>query len=216
MLQVMCEARLALTSSYRSKEPAPPPATHPYPKDGLAVSGGQTIGAIETLSASSPEWTQTAATLVEPFDRAEMASIYAFGGWSHPIPRKERQRVPVEVEALYRAPMDAAGWTAYYVEAVKRYPPGKADDGCGLVTYAKGWLTSGPDRKGRVVITARVTYCDRKDATFLLPLGLIEARGQSYWVYQLSGYSRESYFVARPKPKEIETPIFYDAGFCPS
>jgi hypothetical protein len=214
MVRVMCDSRLALTSSYRSKEVAPPPVVQPYPKDGLAISGSQTIEAIEILPRTAPEWIPTALKLVEPFDRAELVAINAFTAWKHPIARKERQKVPVELEMLYRAPMDADGWTSYYVEAIKRYPPGPDDGDCGLITSAKGWITQGPDRKGRVLLTARVTYCDRRDVTFVLPLGLIKARGKNYWVYQLSGYGRETYVVARPRPQLIEPQIYYEAGFC--
>jgi hypothetical protein len=214
MLRSTCGARLALTSSYHSDRAAPPPMVQPYPKDGLAISGGQPIEAIDTLPRTATEWIPTAVNLVEPFDHAELAAINAFGGWKHPIARKERQKVPVELEMLYRAPMDADGWTAYYVEAIKRYPPGKDDGDCGLITYGKGWITSGPDAKAAFLITARVTYCDRRDATFLLPLGLINAQGKTYWVYQLSGYGGEGYFVTRPTPRSIEPHVYYDAGFC--
>jgi hypothetical protein len=214
MMRVMCDARLALTSSYRSKEAAPPPIVQPYPKDGLVISGSQTIGAIETLPRTAPEWIPTAIRLIEPFDRAELVNINSFTDWKHPIPRKERLKVPVELEMLYRAPMDAAGWTAYYVEAIKRYPPGKDDGDCGLMTSAMGWITAGPEGKSEVLLTARVTYCDRQDVTFVLPLGLITTRGKTYWIYQVSGYGREGYVVARPTPKLIEPQIYYEAGLC--
>ena len=29
----------------------------------------------------------------------------------------------------------------------------------------------------------------------MFPLGLIKTRGRNYWVYQMSGYDRERYFV---------------------
>jgi hypothetical protein len=48
----------------------------------------------------------------------------------------------------------------------------------------------------------------------MFPLGLIKTRGRNYWAYQLSGYDRELYFVVRPTPRDIETPILYEAGFC--
>src|SRR5215213_2649405 len=49
-VQIMCSPRLALASDYRSHEPPPPPGVQPYPKDGLVISNGQPIAAIETLS----------------------------------------------------------------------------------------------------------------------------------------------------------------------
>ena len=206
MLRVMCDTRLVLASDYKSRETAPPRTVQPYPKDGLAISGTQPIEAIETVPSTAPEWNSIAMRLIEPADRMETSSISAIPDWKHPVARRERQKIPVELEMLYRAPMDAAGWTAYYVEAVKRYPPGPEDDGCGLVTSLKGWITTGPDYKSHDSITARITYCDRKDLTFMLPLGLIKTRDRNYWVYQISGYGREQYFVARPTPRDRRAP----------
>ena len=148
-LRVMCDARLALASDYQSREAAPPATVQPYPKDGLAISGTQPIEAIEIVPRTAPEWNSIAMKLIELADRAETGAIDLLPKWKHPFARRERQKTPVEIEMLYRAPMDAAGWTAYYVEAIKRYPPGPEDDGCGLVTSVKGWITSGPDFKSQ-------------------------------------------------------------------
>jgi hypothetical protein len=211
---VMCAPRLALRSTYRSPEPAPPPIEQPYPKDGLVISGDQTIESIETIPRTSSEWIPAALTLLEPFDAAELAAVSRFTNWKHPVPRRERQRVPVELEAMYRAPMDAPGWTAYRVEAVKRYPPGPDDGGCGPMTSASGWIATGPEGKRWTRLAARITYCDRLDDVFTLPLGLITTGGRTYWIYQASGHGREGYIVARPTPALVEPIIGYSAGFC--
>jgi len=50
---------------------------------------------------------------------------------------------------------------------------------------------------------------------YMLPLGLINANERSYWAYQMSGYGRESYMIARPRPKQILTEVQYSAGSCP-
>jgi hypothetical protein len=123
--------------------------------------------------------------------------------------------VPVEIEAMYRAPMDSPGWVAYYVEAIKRYPPGPDDGDCGLITSAGGWIVVGLDGKRSTKLTAHVTYCDRRGVTYMLPLGLIKAQGLTYWAYQLSGYGREGYGVVRPTPKEAVAEVQYSGGTCP-
>jgi len=214
VLPLMCESRLALVSDYRSTQSQPPSLEPPFPKDGLAVSGTQRVEGIEILTRESREWQPTASFLAAEFDRAEYSAIEAFTAWKHPVPRAARRKMPVELEALYRAPMDEPGWTAYYIEAVKRYEPGPEDEGCGLVTSASGWMIVGPDGKRSANLAARVTYCDRRDVTYMLPLGLVPAQGRSYWAFQLSGYGREGYLVARPTPKRIETQVQYSAGVC--
>lgn len=214
VIRIMCMPRLGLTSNYRSSEMAPPVLEQPYPKDGLVVSGGQPIGRIETLSRTSPEWVPAAISIIEPFERAEQLAVDAFTEWDHPIARTDRRKVPVEVEAMYRAPMDEPGWYAYYLEAVKRYPPGPDDEDCGLITAASGFMLLGPGKKPSIRLFARVTYCDRKGGTFMLPLGLIKARGRTHWIYQLSGYDHESYVVVEPTRSAINGRIQYWAGSC--
>ena len=214
VLPLMCEPRVALVSDYRSTEAAPSSPEPPFPKDGLAISGTQPVGRIEILSSDSPEWTPTATFLAAEFDSAENAAIEAFTAWKHPVPRAARRKLSVELEALYRAPMDAPGWTAYYLEAVKRYPPGPEDDECGLVTSASGWMAVGPDGKRSAKLAAEVTYCDRRDVTYMLPLGLLTVDAKTFWAFQLSGYGREGYAIVRPTPKRLESHVKYSAGVC--
>jgi hypothetical protein len=216
MVRLMCGPQLGLTSDYHSAQPAPPPQEQPYPKDGLAVSGSQRVEPIEMISPASSEWTSMAAFLIEPFAKAEDAGIAAFTAWNHPVRKGARRGVPIELETMYRAPMDQAGWSAYYVEAIKKYPPGPDDDeDCGLVTSASGWVVAGPDGKRTTKLTARVTYCDRRGVTYMLPLGLIKAHGRTYWAYQLSGYGREGYAIVHLMPKAIMPEVHYLAGSCP-
>lgn len=215
IVSLMCASRIGLSSDYRSPQPVPARTERPYPKDGLAVSGDQHVEPIEVMSPASSVWTQTAAVLLEAFDDAEQRAVDGFGDWKHPVRRTERRKVAVELEAMYRAPMDQDGWVAYYVEAIKRYPPGPDDDDCGLMTSAGGWVVVGPDGKRSAKLTARVTYCDRRGVTYMLPLGLIKAQGNAYWAYQLSGYGREGYAILRPTPKELTPEVLYPAGSCP-
>ena len=193
LLRVMCDWRMGLASDYHSQQDPPALSEQPYPKDGLAVSGSQPVEAIEIISADSPEWGPTAAFIKEEFDRAEQEASRVYTDWKNPIPRSIRSSTPVEVEAMYRAPMDEDGWVAYYVEGVKRYPPGPEDQDCGLVASADGWMFVGPKGKRFVKLHGHVTYCDRRGVTYMLPLGLIKVQGKSYWTFQLSGYGREGY-----------------------
>jgi hypothetical protein len=167
------------------------------------------------ISPASSEWAPVTALLLEPFAKAEDTAIEAFTAWQHPVRRNDRRKVPVKLETMYRAEMDQPGWAAYYVEAIKEYAPGPDDEDCGLVTSASGWIIAGPDGKRTTKLTARVTYCDRRGVTYMLPLGLIKARGRTYWAYQLSGYGREGYAIVHPMPKTIMQEVHYLAGSCP-
>jgi hypothetical protein len=213
-LHVMCDERIGIRSNYRSSEEPPPPSAQPYPKDGLAVSGNQRVDPIQIVAADSTEWTAADREMTVDFDEAEERAAHGFLEWRHPFTKIERRRYRPRIEAMYAAPMDEAGWTAYYLEAVRHYPPGPDDRGCGLVASASGWMTVGPNGKRSFDLQARITYCDREGVGYMLPLGLIKANDRNYWAYQISGFGRESYLVVRPRPKEVVSEVVYRGGLC--
>jgi hypothetical protein len=213
-LHIMCDTRVALQSDYRPPEPPPPPTAQPYPKDGLAVSGDPAVEPIQILSPGSDEWTTAAREMTADFDEAEERAARSFTAWRHPFSKVERRRYVPQIEAIYGAPMDEAGWSAYYIEAVRSYPPGPDDRGCGLVVSAGGWMKQGPNDKRSFDLRARITYCDRGGVGYMLPLGLITANERRYWAYQISGFDRESYLIVRPRPKEIVSEVVQSGGAC--
>jgi hypothetical protein len=215
LLRLMCSARAGLVTDYKPTEPSPPPLVQPFPKDGLAVSGAQRVDPIEIVPPDAPEWAETAREMTADFDQAEQRAARTFLDWHHPFNEVQRRRFIPRLEALYRAPMDEQGWTAYYLEAARLYPPSPDDRGCGLVASAGGWMARGPNGKRSFRLYARITYCDRQGMLYMLPLGLIKARDRSYWVYQMSGYGREGYLIGRPRPKETITELQYAGGTCP-
>ena len=214
MITPACERRIGVTSDYRSTEIPPPPSVRPYPKEGLVTSGPEPIVLPLRVSQGNAEWVAATKVLAGPMDAAEQSAINQFTDWKHPVKRDDRKKIPIEIEALYRAPMDAEGWTAYHVEVIKRYPPGPKDEGCGLVTSATGWVAIGPKGKHWTQLYARITYCDRKGVAYFLPLGLMNLRGRRYWIFQASGYDSEGYAIVRPTSKAIEPVVSYTAGRC--
>jgi hypothetical protein len=213
-LPIACERRVVLRTPYRSGDTVPPVMTQPYPKAGLAVAGTAAIEPITALPRDAPEWTRLAQAILEPFAMAEERAIDRIPGWKHEVPSEFRRRFPIQIEAVYSGPMESEGWTAYYVEGFKSYPPGPEDAGCGLVTSVGGWVLSGPEHKREFKLDAVVSYCDRKGAAFFLPLGRLTANGRRYWVYQLAGYGLEHYIVARPLRDRVEGVVGYAAAYC--
>ena len=207
VFQLFCTPRLGLRTTYRSGEPLPPVRVDPFPKDGLAVSGGVPLEPIETVKPTSPEWTPMAVSLVQEFNRVEDATISGVRSatnWRHPIPAAKRRTLPVRLESWYRSPSSEPGWTISYVEAVRQYPPGPEDKGCGLETFVSGWVHH---RDGKLMaakqLRGKLTYCDRVGVTYMLPFGRIRPRKDSYWVFQLSGWEAESYEVVAVRPEKV-------------
>jgi hypothetical protein len=216
VFQSFCGPRLGLRTTYRSREPVPPVRVDPFPKDGLAISGGVPLEPIESVSATSPEWPAMAASLVGHFNRVEDETLKRVDQrteWRHPIPLEVRRALPVRLESWYRSPSGEHGWTISYVELVRQYPPGPDDKGCGLETLVSGWLHH---RDGKLMegteLRGKVTYCDRVGATYMLPFGRIRPKDQTYWVFQLSGWESEWYEVVSVRPTKIRYVLEVLAG----
>lgn len=214
MTPLMCEPRITVRSDYKPATPAPPPFEVPYPKDGVVISGSATLERIEPVEKGSADWNRIVIAIEEEFNREETAAAREFSSWSHPVSTDRRKLVPIGLEALYRAPMRDEGWTAFYVEAVREYAPSKVDrDGCGLATFGHGWvLVRGNDIRLR--LTAKVTYCDRKGVSYMLPFGVIRSGNRIFWVYQFSGFEEEWYEVVEPTRGGVESHVAYRAGGC--
>ena len=212
----MCEPRITVKSDYKSESTPPPPFEMPYPKDGLLSSGDLTLERIASVEKGSADWNRIMIAIKERFDREESAAARAFTSWVHPVQEDRRRLMPIALEALYRAPTDDPNWTAYYVEAVRQYPPAPRDqDGCGLATFGHGWVLVSRNEDIKVQISALVTYCDRKGVSYILPFGFIRADDHVYWVYQFSGFEEEWFEVVEPTRGSIRSHVAYRVGACP-
>lgn len=214
-VRTLCSARLGLRTDYKSPVLLTPRTKAPYPKDGLLVAGSVSLGVIDIVERASFEWNRVLAVIIAEFNRQELLAIRSFDGWRHPLRPEARRGYPIILEAVYRAPSDKTGWTTYFFEAVRQYPSLDKKDDCGLATVGQGWLHVGPREVFELELYSRVTYCDRKGVSVMLPFGTVRAAGRTYWVYQYSGYEDEWYNVVRPEPKDIQTAVAFHAGSCP-
>jgi hypothetical protein len=211
------EMRLGLRTDFKADEAPPPLFEFPYPKEGLAVAGNVQVEPVAGVSRQAAAvWRELAARLRPLIDAAEQKTINQLRGnaqWTHPVPRQARETVPAELEAWYTSMLEQPGFSVSYIEAVKKYPPGPADDGCGLETFVTGWVHSNMrDPRPRADLTARVTYCDRKGVSYMLPLGRMRLRNRTHWIFQTSGWDREWYSVVESTPGKVRFVVEYYAG----
>jgi hypothetical protein len=211
-----CASRMGLSTTYRSALPLPPVPVEPFPKDGIAVSGNVPIEPIEVVDSKSPEWSFMTDALHKEFDRVEeetVRGVRAQTGWRHPLSREQRGTHSIRLESWYRSPSGEPGWTVSYIEAVRAYPPGPEDKGCGLETFVSGWLHhfSGELKRARE-LRGKLTYCDRNGAMYMLPMGRIRPRERSYWIFQMSGWDSEWYDVVEVRPEKTRYVIEVFAG----
>jgi hypothetical protein len=214
MVRVHCADRLAFHTNYKSTERLPAPA-EPFPKDGLVIGGNIAVEPIELVAPDSPERATMATALLKDFDRAEEQTLRAVrrtSKWRHPFEEEVRRKFPVRIESWYRTPLDDSGWNLSFIEAVRAYPPGPDDEGCGLETLFSGWVYSRGPFVQRADLIARTTYCDRVGALYMFPFARIRARNRSYWVYQMSGWEQEWYTVAEVSRREVRYMVEFPAG----
>jgi hypothetical protein len=210
------ERRLGVRTSFQSAELPALPLTVPYPKEGVVVAGDVKIERIASVSRLSPAWKELAQSIRRDIDSAEQKAIDRIKngpGWIHPIPRFEREQIPSEIEAWYTSGLEQPGFAISYIEAVKKYPPGVEDEGCGLETFVSGWV----HKNNRLTelktdLSAHITYCDRKGISYMLPFGRLRAKSRTHWVFQLSSWEREWYAVAEVTPGRLRVVAEYLGG----
>jgi hypothetical protein len=213
--RAQCVPGVALSTDYKPAGAVPPWFERPFPKDGLAASGPVKIEKIVILDERAPEWSDFERRLAGAFTKAENEAIAAYSGWRHPAPQRTRAKTPLKIEALYRAPVRDAG-ELYYVEASRRYPDSRQKDGCELVTFVGGWIRPWKPARDLFDVGAWITYCDRADAEFLFPLGMIRMDGRpAVWVAQAAGWFHERYVVVETTREKTRVVVDFYGGGCP-
>jgi hypothetical protein len=217
LVRIFCSHRLGIETDDRGGPVDPREPT--VAKQGVAIgaaAGAVMLESVNEVSLFSADARRIEATILDEFNKQETRAANHFTSWQHPYTERERKQYPIRLEALYRASdtTSRGGWMTSYVEAVRRFPPDPEDNGCGLITFVRGWVIEQPGRKPLIDIGARVTYCDREDVSFMLPFGKIVAGGESYWVYQMSSWRDEIYFVARVRPDGVRPVVAVPGGAC--
>jgi hypothetical protein len=199
--------------------PPVPPFELPFPKIGIAVAGGTPLTSIASVSSFAPTWKTFAEALRADINKAEERALGAIGAstnWRHPVKREVRGTVIPELEAWYVTAVGTGDERLSYVEAVKNYPVQSEDDGCGLETFASGWVHhDGQQQKIKTRLSAVVTYCDRRGVSYMLPFGLIRVNDRVHWIVQMSGRDHEWYAVVEGTPDRARYVAEFQAGMVP-
>jgi hypothetical protein len=231
-----CQQGIGLKTSLAARPPVPPPTVQPYPKLGLAATARLPFKAIEALDEkTAPSWDAIAASVATELSKAEdnmrrtPVEWGNGGGMPHPFPPEERAKVPARLESLYRIPL-GDGRTLHFFEVVKRYgmpplaagarsPAPTTKDGCGLMTFGRGWLVMEPDGRFEAPeVIAYVTSCDYGPMSLMLPLGYVDDPDGALWFAQYSSWEAEAYAVLRAdKATGIPEALFTThGGVCPA
>jgi hypothetical protein len=202
-----CLRQIGLRTDYQPEEPAPPRTVQPYPKDGLVVSAGQPVEPIIWLSPHAPELAPMANELLNAFNRAERGPA---GHLEHPVDTDVRERMAPTIEAVYvlgDAPR------LYYIESVREYKSPSSRE-CQLMSFGTGWFLRENGAFRTVAMAVDVLDCDRRGASYMLPLGAIRLGTRLFWLVQFSGWNHERYVVIEPKLKAIDAVLNVWGGGC--
>ncbi len=213
-LRIFCDMRIGVQTDYMGasfdlREPT-------VPKDGLAIAGDAALLPVTTVSADSPDARALVTTITDTFNDEERLASGRFTHWKHPYDDAQRKKVPIDIEAIYRAheTTSRGEWDTTFVEAVRTFPAAENDGSCGLITYAHGWVRQQAGKQPDIDLGARVTYCDREGVSFMQPFGRMRIKDDIYWIYQLSSWRDEAYAVTRVRPKESKPVVAVSGGAC--
>jgi hypothetical protein len=213
-IPVFCTPRLAIATDYTGGAFKRDDPT--VPKDGLAIAGNVDLEPIDPISVHTADARRILDLLTDAFNEQETEAARRFTQWKHPYPPEQRQQLPIELEAYYRASEKTrrGAWTTSYVEAVRKFPPAPKDKGCGLITFAQAWIREAAGKAPDIDLGARVTFCDRADAAFMEPFGRLHLENEVYWVYQTSSWTDELYTISRMRPKDTKPVVVVEGGYC--
>jgi hypothetical protein len=213
--KVFCSGHPAVATDYRGGPFDPRAPT--VPKDGLAVAGDVTVQDIVSVSVHAPDAQRLIVMITKEFNRQESLAAERFAYWSHPFLPFQRQTYRIELEALYRSTDSTSRgkWRTNYVEAIRRFPARPGDNGCGLITFVRGWITEQDGKEPIINIGARVTYCDRAEVAFMMPFGRLMLDNDVFWVYQMSSWRDELYGVSRIRADAVRPVVEVSGGGCP-
>jgi hypothetical protein len=219
MMQIGTTRQIGFRTDQPPVPPPVPPFELPFPKIGIAVAGETPVTPIAAVSSLSATWKDFAESLRADINKAEdraLGAISASTNWRHPAKREARATVTPEVEAWYVTPVGTGDQRLSYVEAVKKYPLQPEDDGCGLETFASGWVYhDGQRQKIKASLSAVVTYCDRRGVSYMLPFGQIRVNDRVHWIVQMSGRDHEWYAVVEGSPDRARYVAEFQAGSVP-
>jgi hypothetical protein len=202
-----CLRQIGLRTDYKPEQPPPPRTVQPYPKDGLAVAPAQPVEPIVWLSPLAPELDSLGDELLRAFNRAERGPA---GHLDHPVPTYVRERIKPSIEAVYvlgDAPR------LYYIEAVRQYNSAFSHE-CQVMSFGTGWFLRQNGTVRSVAMAVDVLDCDRRGASYMLPLGAIRLGPRLFWLVQFSGWDHERYVVIEPTLKSVDAVLSRWGGGC--
>jgi len=193
-----CQKQVGLRTDYQPYVRPPPPGASPYPKDGLAVSPPHPVEPVDVLGPDSTERADFVEAIHARFVEREHDTLesliraHAGNPRQIPLPPTEqelRATPPMAIETLYAY---GGSHRTYFVEGAREY---KKNGACTVVVLVRGMVARDSGKYSTEGLRLMLSACDRANASYMLPLGVLSVSGGVYWIAQISGWDRESYNI---------------------
>jgi hypothetical protein len=96
---------------------------------------------------------------------------------------------PMVIDALYA---HGTARRTYFVEGAREY---RKNGACTIVVLVRGMISRESGKFSTDGIRLGLSACDRANARYMLPLGVISLPTGLYWIAQMAGWDRESYTI---------------------
>lgn len=202
-----CFRQIGLRTNHRPVEPPPPPHEQPYPKDGLVVAPAHPVEPIVSVPPTATELAALTDQLLGAFNRAERVTARRF---DHPVREGMREQMSVAIEAAYAY---GAEPRVYYIEASRAYETMGSHE-CQGVAFGTGWFIREHGTFRTLAMAVDELPCERRGASYMLPLGVVRSGSRLFWLVQFSGWDHERYVVIEPKLKAVDAVLSVWGGGC--
>jgi len=216
-----CQKQIGLRTNYQPRVRPPKPETNPFPKDGLAVSPPHPVEPIEVLALDSSEagdvieaihatFVTQENTALMPLREAHISNPRLYP--EAPDERELRRMPPITIDALYAY---GAAHRTYFVEAVREY---RKKGACTAMAFGTGWLNRDSGKFTVQTGQISITSCDRRETSYMLPLGVLRLPTGTFWIAQTSSWYRETYSIrdisGGKKATDLRPALITTGGSC--
>jgi hypothetical protein len=222
-----CAGNWGLLTDYHSKD------TDHFPPIGVALSSNQKIEGIKLLEESrrplddhSTEWEQLLSFVKPIFQQAETKKMLKetrgnprilngrLERTGHPLDPKERGKVAIKLNAVYRGMPEDGNTTFYYLEAVKEYLFMGIQYSTGL-SILQAWVSKNSQGEFQVLgKTLTITNEGGKEIVTVIPLGFLSLQERTYFIVYEHGYENERYLIYKLNRSSLVKQIETDGGSC--
>jgi hypothetical protein len=206
-IDVHCLRQVGLRTDYRATLFPPPPGEQPYPKDGVAIAPPRPVERIQPVPPAAVEIAALAPVLQDAFNHAERRTA---GKFAHPIKPAVRERIVPTVETVYAHGGEPR---VYYVESLRQYKNTDTNE-CALVSFGTGWFVRENAMFRSLSMVVDALNCDRRGASYMMPLGVVRLGTRVFWLAQFSGWDHERYVVIEPKARAVDAVVSVWGGGC--